>query len=280
MAGTMHSRVIVPLDGGPVAEKAIPVAAALAGQAGLPVTLVTVLSEDDLEDNALVYLKARAEELSDLVVDYDVLRGMPVVNPLVEYFHRHPGSVVCCSTHASLDSKAFGLGSVAEELVRRSPVPVVLVGPLATPPRADERYHDVVVCAEDESAHRLVRSVCDVSVALGLHPSLLQVTEPSFGAVPQHVGAQRSVLLTSLSDAFGEHGIVVDSKLIEDRNVPLAITTLARRRVAPLLALSSRRRYPEEPYEENSVTVAIARLASCPVLVVGPAVVLSDPNVD
>ena len=271
-AGTTTSRIIVPLDGGPVAERALPVAVALARQAGLPVSLVTVLSDDDLDANAIVYLKARTEELTGIDVHYDVIRGMPVVDPLVGYFHGHPGSLVVCSTHARLDTGTFRLGSVADELVRRSPAPVVLVGPLTHLPDSGDRYEDVVVCVEDTTAHRLVRPVRDLTETLGLHPSLLQVAEPSYGSARVQDGAHQTALLQDLSAEFAEQGITVESDHVEDRNVPLAITTHAQRRAAPLLALSSRRRYPEERYEESSVTVAIARIASCPVLVVGPAV--------
>ena len=81
-------------------------------------------------------------------------------------------------------------------------------------------------------------------------------------------------MLAELSGDFAEDD-KVDSELVEDRNVPLAIATIARRRSAPILALSSRPRYPEEHYQESSVTVAIARVADCPVLVVGPSVSMS-----
>jgi hypothetical protein len=40
MTGTSISRIVVALDGGPEAERAIPVASVLAVQAGVPMTLV------------------------------------------------------------------------------------------------------------------------------------------------------------------------------------------------------------------------------------------------
>lgn len=267
----MQSEIIVPLDGGQVAERAIPVATALAARAGLPLTFVTVLSDADPEDNANLYLEARQDEVPGASVRCDVLHGFPAINPLVEYLGRRPGSLVCCSTHARPDSKTFRLGSFAEALVRRSPVPVLLVGPVAELPEVGSRYEDVVVCVEGESACRLVTHVRELSRRLGLNPSLLQVIEPSYGAFRRE-DARQVPLLESLSREFAADTIVVDWDLVEDRNVPLAIATAARQRRAPLLALSSRRRYPDERFEETSMTVAIARIASCPVLVVGPAV--------
>ena len=157
-AGNTLNRIIVPLDGGPVAEQAIPVASVLAAQAGLPVTLVTVLSDHDPKENAAFYLEARSAEVRGLGVHCEVLHGMPAGDPLVDYVQGHPGSIVCCSTHARVDARKFMLGSVAEELVRRSPAPVMLVGPRAALPEPDGRYDEIVICAEDESA----RSRCSL----------------------------------------------------------------------------------------------------------------------
>jgi nucleotide-binding universal stress UspA family protein len=254
-----------------VAERAIPVAAALAEQAGLHLSLITVLSEDDVDINATGYLKGLATQWTATPVTYEVLHGMPAVDPLVEHLRRHPGSLVCCSTHARADAPAFRLGSVAEELVRRSPVPVILVGPSADPPALRSRYDHVVVCVDAEPAHRLVSCVRDLTSTFGLDARLLEVIEPSYGAGRSDKGP-RFELLEELSRQLAVDGMAAELDFLEDRNVPLAITTFAHRHQPALLALSSRRRYPEERYEETSVTVAIARLASCPVLVVGPAV--------
>jgi nucleotide-binding universal stress UspA family protein len=272
---TTHTRIIVPLDGGQVAERAIPVAAALAAPGSFPLTFVTVLSESDMEDNAATYLKAQADALPGRQVEYDVLWRLPAVDTLVEYLHHHPDSLVCCSTHARLDSTTSRLGSVAEALVRRAPVPVLLVGPQTELPGPEDRYEDLVVCVEDDSAYRLVPCVRALSESLALHPTLLQVSEPSYGAGRSAENPQ-TALLASLSREFAVNGEEAAWELIEDRNVPLAITTFSRQRATPLLALSSRRRYPEERYEDASVTVAIARLTSSPVLVVGPAVTVTN----
>lgn len=265
-------RIIVPLDGGQLAERAISVAVALAARASLPITLVTVLSEHDLEENATVYLEARKAELAGMRIDHDVLRGMPVANTLVEFLQRHLGALVCCSTHARLDATKLMLGSVAEELVRRSPVPVVLVGPRVELPAPDSSYEDVVVCVENESSRRLVPYVRDLSTALGLSRSLMQVVGPDYGATTPQGGERRSALLESLSDTFAADGGKAEWELVEDRAVPQAITAFARERSAPLLAFTSRRRYPEERYEPSSITVAVAGIANCPLLVVGPGV--------
>ena len=268
---TTLTHIIVPLDGGQVAERAIPVAAALAAPGSFSLRFVTVLSDSDMEDNAATYLKAQAEAMPGPQVEREVLWRLPAVDTLVEFLHDHPDSLVCCSTHARLDSTTSRLGSVAEELVRRAPVPVVLVGPQAEIPGPEDRYKNVVVCVEDESAYRLVPCVRDLSESLDLQPTLLQVSEPTYGA-GRSAESPQIALLSSLSRELAVNGVEPAWELIEDRNVPLAITTFSRQRATPLLALSSRRRYPEERYEEASVTVAIARLASSPVLVVGPAV--------
>lgn len=101
--------------------------------------------------------------------------------------------------------------------------------------------------------------------------------EPTFGA-PRRERSPTARASNAWAESWADDGIAVSCDLVEDPNVLLAISAFARRHGAPLLALSSRRRYPEERYEESSVTAAIARIASCPVLVVGPAVMVPPSN--
>lgn len=266
------SRIIVPLDGGQLAERAIPVAISLAARAPLPISLVTVLSEHDLDDNATVYLESRKAELPGLRVDLVLLRGMPVAETLVQYLHREPQAVVCCSTHARLETTVRRLGSVAEELVRRSPVPVVLVGPRVDLPQPGVPYEEVVVCIEDESAGRVVPCIRNLAAALALSPSLMQVVEPAYGAATPEHDARRSALVESLGKDLAPDTDEVSWELVEDRTVTQAIAAFARHRRTPLLAFASRQRSPEERYGASSVTVAVAGIASCPLLVIGPSV--------
>lgn len=141
-------RLVVPLDGSARAEEALPMAQDLATQLRVPVHLVTVLelsgiavldfalaavSVDQLEDDVIQVfteaerLLARAcEDLGAAGVETttDVLHGEP---GLAITNATRPGDLVVMTTHGRSGPARWLLGSVAETVVRRSTVPVLLM---------------------------------------------------------------------------------------------------------------------------------------------------------
>ena len=141
------TRLVVPLDGSPLAERALPVAAALAGDLGLPVHLVRVVDVDALRaavqvgihaaaanarSQAVVcrraeeYLAAQAQRLRDrdLPATSDVRTGPPAAELLAAI---RPGDLVVLTTHGRGGLQRWLLGSVADKLVRLAAAPVLLV---------------------------------------------------------------------------------------------------------------------------------------------------------
>lgn len=146
------TRVVVPLDGSPLAEAALPEAVRLASVLGVPVRLVRVVSADDVlatvraegrgngppdddayerarlatEGNAESYLAARASAIraEDLTVEAELLRGTPAF-ALLDAIRAE--DVVVMSTHGRGGYRRWMLGSVAEKLVREAAAPVLLV---------------------------------------------------------------------------------------------------------------------------------------------------------
>jgi nucleotide-binding universal stress UspA family protein len=103
-------QVVVPLDGSETGARAQPFGHALAGHTGAEVVTV--------------HAGAPAAQ-----VHADVhLPGAPV-DALLAFTVAEPGRVLCLSSHGRTGLKRALLGSVAEELVRRAEVPVLVVGP-------------------------------------------------------------------------------------------------------------------------------------------------------
>jgi len=142
-------RVIVPLDGSPLSEEALPVAQELALQMHAPVHLVTVLDltsltpvevmptaafSTSLYEETLAQLRSDAEtwlteaaahlQQAGVSATWDVLTGSPffAIGDVVQ-----PGDVIVMTSHGHSGAKRWILGSVAEKLIREAPVPVVLV---------------------------------------------------------------------------------------------------------------------------------------------------------
>lgn len=144
----MYTRVIVPLDGSAVAEQVLPEATELAKLSGAEVHLVRVVDSrtleqlggegmmwdagtitsllDEEEQAAVAYVKEVAGRLKSENVEAttEVRRG-PVVSSLLAA--TKAGDLIAITTHGRSGLKRWFLGSVAEDLVRRAPVPVLVV---------------------------------------------------------------------------------------------------------------------------------------------------------
>lgn len=142
----MFKRILVPLDGSERAETAIQTAARLARAnagalifvqvANLPHEVVPVVdayafSETAITmalDEAQAYLKSirlRAD-LAGLATESDVLNG-PVAEAIIAAAVGHQADVIVIASHGRTGVARWVLGSVAQTVARRSPVPVLVL---------------------------------------------------------------------------------------------------------------------------------------------------------
>ncbi len=158
----MFQRILVPLDGSPRAERALPVAARLAQASGGTVVLLRVVGlptaivpipapypgtlraiiDADLAEarNSLGTLMKRSN-LSGVHTEIEVIEGPTAATILAVTEAQHIDLIVLCS-HGYTGFKRWVLGSVAEKVARYAPVPVLLLragGPalVGAPPRAE-----------------------------------------------------------------------------------------------------------------------------------------------
>lgn len=144
----MYQRIVVPLDGSDIAETALTDAHALATVMELPIHLVRVVnfadwgmyvdygkvsdSSDtstllaDEVDDVRQYLDAIAANLASMGcrVTHELRSGY-VVDELIAA--SQPGDLYVMASHGRSGLKRWFLGSVAEDVVRRSRGPVLLV---------------------------------------------------------------------------------------------------------------------------------------------------------
>lgn len=159
----MIRRLVVPLDGSPLAEEALPTAAALAKRLQVPVHLITVIelsatmplelvaaavSVSDFE-RTLTRLFAEAQTLlvapserlqnDDIETSTEVRHGLQPGPTILEV--TQPGDLIVMTSHGRTGLRRWILGSVAEAVIRRASVPVLLVR--ATPPEPDSAASDL-----------------------------------------------------------------------------------------------------------------------------------------
>src|SRR5690606_12606117 len=159
----MLRKILVPLDGSPSAEDAIPIARRLARRRGSSVELVMVrdlpvepltihtasldaqaLDESDLRmaDEYLERVSARVKEASGVEASGTVMDG-EVIGSIRDRVAETGADLVVMCRHGRGGWSRFWLGSVAQELVRRLDVPLLLTRPhgeeegQASPPPED-----------------------------------------------------------------------------------------------------------------------------------------------
>jgi nucleotide-binding universal stress UspA family protein len=149
----MYERVVVPLDGSEEAEHALPHAIDFAVVAGTPLDLVRVvdiahfdpygtltpgfLERDGVpelttaETDAERYLEQVSERCAaqEAAVTHEVRSGW-IVDELLRVLH--PGDLLVIASHGRDRVERALFGSITTSLLKRSPVPVVIIRPRAS----------------------------------------------------------------------------------------------------------------------------------------------------
>ena len=144
----MYKRVIVPLDGSELAQRALPDATGLARASNASMLLVSVVGYPYLERKGLSSWALQQEALDQVVreetgqaeqylngvkerlvaegfdVSTEVRRGAVDQAILAD---SQPGDVIVMTTHGRGGVARWFLGSVAEDVLRRATVPVLLI---------------------------------------------------------------------------------------------------------------------------------------------------------
>jgi nucleotide-binding universal stress UspA family protein len=142
-------QIVVPLDGTPEAECALPYAAAVAQATGAAITLVNVArpelpsvaaitdrvisgvinSKDETRRDMPDYLAGLRERLAHSIprVNYQVLHAASVIEALVAYETRAHADLAILATRHHERSGLFPVGRLAESLLRRGPAALLLV---------------------------------------------------------------------------------------------------------------------------------------------------------
>jgi nucleotide-binding universal stress UspA family protein len=142
----MFERILVPLDGSPVAERAIPAAVRIARAFGGSVIMLSVVAPlvssgkfsslevypkagtDEELAEATEYLKtlAQSEQLGGITTEAHTLVGGAAPTIISAAGSLHATLIVLCS-HGYTGFQHWMLGSVAEKVIRHAPIPVFVL---------------------------------------------------------------------------------------------------------------------------------------------------------
>jgi nucleotide-binding universal stress UspA family protein len=127
----MHTRkILVPLDGSPVSEAALPFAQALAHRTGAPLALIRAEHTQSMPAIAEAehYLAGFAEQLANrgLAAETGVAFGS-AADWIIEEISLRKANLVVMATHDRSGPDRWLHGSIAESVISRASVPVLVV---------------------------------------------------------------------------------------------------------------------------------------------------------
>ncbi|HZA55835.1 MAG TPA: universal stress protein [Candidatus Udaeobacter sp.] len=138
----MFTRILVPLDGSPNAEKTLPHARALARTLEIPITLIAVIETaadfftkraryldtliEDSMRNSEEYLKKISKTFPRASIQYRVEKGR-AEDAIITNAAADNGTLITMASHGRSGLDRWLLGSIAEKVVRGANNPVLVV---------------------------------------------------------------------------------------------------------------------------------------------------------
>lgn len=295
--------ILVPLDGSGIAEQALPVGISLARRTGGTLHLVSVVEplpasvdtemrqygvefERDSHDALSRYLARTTESARRAgvaAVRAEVVTGV-AAEALRECAAAHDIGLVVMTTHARRGLSRWWLGSVADRLLRRIAIPVLLLHPGEAP--QPTTFRRILVALDGESGDPAL----EPALALGsLEPDAeylllciaglaIPLTTPLESAAP-HLGrlhvdhypeAAARKHVQQLAERLGAAGLRVTWRVAPAHDLPGQVLGAARESGADCIAVGNHEAGSLERLLLGNVTGEIVRESALPVLV-GPA---------
>ena len=270
------SRIVVPADGSHLSRSAAHAAAALARRAGVPLTLFGVtyaeLERDELADDLDDLVTAlRRDLVVDVLVDVAgeaMTVGTYVADSILDEAEVD-GALVCIASHGRGGLGTALLGSITEEVLRKSPRPVLVVGPKfeARPWRQDGR----IVASVDGSpfSEQAIPVAAEWSATFDVPLWLVQVAAPHVGPDPG-VGSRGDVNETAYLKHLAKHSAHADFDVLHSRHPAHELADLAERWPINVMVMASHGRSGWSRLTLGSVAMNVVHRAMCPILVVRP----------
>lgn len=292
--------ILVPLDGSELAEQALAPASERARQAQATMHLVCVrepmsalalppdlpLPMHQLEAEAVrelrEYLDAVAtrvgKALSTPVVSA-VLAGEPAT-ALCEYVESHDVDLVIMTTHGRTGLSRVWLGSVADRMLRRLAIPVLLLHAYETAPPAE--FRQLVVALDGDIEQPLIDGMVALGARAGVTRCLLtRVVEPTVpvlselairpGHLPPDWTAKQmkraQAYLDRIAEPLAKAGWEVDCQVLVGRGVAVQVLALAEACAADCIVVGTHGSRGLERLFLGSVADKVVRGAKVPVLV-------------
>jgi nucleotide-binding universal stress UspA family protein len=311
----MYRTILVPLDGSALSEHALPLALGVARSTNAAVQLVHVCTPphaylndglaalaapppEPCREHAIRYLNTRAKELSPrwgVPIDVAVREGL-AADQLYAHAIGIAADLVVLTTHGYGPLSRMWVGSVADTLVRRLPMPVMLTRP-------HQEAQDVLKAVHDQvfqhvllplDGSKLAEEILEPTLMLGTSKdvtfTLLQAIQvPVIGYAPliyaarldeqilEQMQADARAYLDQVAERLRGQGYRVATQ-ISLGPPALAILDYAREHAVDLIAMATHGRGGVARLLLGSVADKVVRGATTPVLLQRPCVEAIVPH--
>jgi len=296
----MLKNILVPLDGTPMSEAALAYAKVLAAKTGGSLTLMRAVHAVSSADagskqgraiaEAEEYLAEFASELTER--GFTVTTGVPYGSApaawIVDEVGLRAADLIVMATHDRAGTDRLLHGSVAEEVVHRSPVPVMLIRAAEglRPAEGFHREQPAIVVPLDGSP--LAESALSAAVALasaiggrfvlvGVVPAASELIAGEGGAIVAYTGEEHARLegdaeayLRSSGERVAADGMSVTS-LVRSGKPAAEIADIAYTQSAAAIVMATHGRTGLVRTMRGSVAGEVVHRSTCPVVLVSPA---------
>ncbi len=306
----MYRSILVPLDGSPSAEFAVPVARGIARRTRGGVHLVHVhvplsaagalrratpsyydeweAEAKGPEEDYLAGLKRRLPNQDNIYVDHRLEDGS-VVDTLVRCAVETSADLVVMTTHGRGPLARAWLGSVADGVVRQSSVPVLLLRPTADPePMGEHLFRNILVALDGSPlAEQILEHATALGTLVGARYTLARVVSPMLlsGYAPTPEGmlgdathtpelelmiGDAEMYLEETADKLRERGLSVETQVVVETQPAIGLLDFAREKAADMIAMATHGRTGFSRLVLGIVADKVLRGTTAPILLLRP----------
>lgn len=311
----MYQSILVPLDGSAFADNALPLATSLALKTNATIHLVRVhlplhaaytegvlFYDDEMDkhfeeqDRAALNLTANKikSEYPELEVTTRLLDG-EIAEAIALQCETGNHDLVVMTTHGR---GAFGrllLGSVADQLIRRLPGPVLLVRATDHEPKLSEKVEikNILIPLDgSELSEQILDPLIQLAKITGARCTLTRIVKPlppsdyppevmsvlhsvesvleRLEVMQKEIQEKAEKYLAEVADRLRAEGLTVETRVDEEPEPATAILHEAKKQPVDLIALSTHARHGLSRLFLGSVANKLIRSADVPILVQRP----------
>ena len=288
-----YQRIMIPLDGSELAERALPYARSIALNKNSELILfaVSVTTSSDRMDRLMqsyLELKAKSLESEGLNVSIEVAYGS-VADEIINFSDKNNIDLIIISSHGYSGIKRWMLGSIAQKVLYGTCVPVLLIKS-KSPEVANIQFKKVLITLDGSSFSETPISYIEEltkGIEIETEVTLLQVIEPpivpSYGSRPinpkwgkyrdelwSETQQQATKYLENMQATLKGRGIKTKLQIIQG-DVAKNIIQTAKTEKVDLIAMATHGRTGVSHWVYGSIANKIIEDSPQPIMLVRPS---------